>query len=294
MAPHVIRPRSLVPMLSALLLVFASVGFAQAEAPASFDARAVYVKAPSDVAGRTRPLQVVVALHGMGGEGEGFCQGFLGAAARNGWVVVAPTFKYRNWKDPATVAEDDVALTQELARFIDGLTTRLGAPVEEKVVLLGFSRGAQLAHRFALAYPERTRAVAAMSAGTYTVPFKRMLGADQRFPFGTADLASRLGRTIVGDLSSIDFWVAVGADDTYAEDVPRQWDLLLGRTRVQRAQAFTTAMTSAGAPTELAVYKNVGHAMSAEMIKGATGFIERTTAPRPKENFFGRYGTFAF
>lgn len=281
-------------MLSALLLVLASVGLAQAEAPASFDARAVYVHTPANVADRARPLQVVVALHGMGGEGRGFCQVFLSAAERNGWVLVAPTFKYRNWKDPATVAEDDVALTRELARFVADLPARLGAPVEGKVILLGFSRGAQLAHRFALAYPERTRAVAAMSAGTYTVPFKRMLGADQRFPFGIADLASRLGRNIDEEkISAVNFWVAVGGDDSYADDIPRQWDPLLGKTRVQRAQAFANAMANLGAPTQLTVYTNVGHAMSAEMIKGAMSFIERATALRPKERIFGRRGTFA-
>lgn len=68
------------------------------DAPASFDARAVYVFTPSRPS--ERPLQVVFALHGMGGEGKGFCQGFLNAAERNGWVIVAPTFSYRNWKDP--------------------------------------------------------------------------------------------------------------------------------------------------------------------------------------------------
>jgi predicted esterase len=291
MCVHLVRPRSLALVLLALLLALASVGLVAAaptEAPASFDAPSVYVHAPSDLAWRTKPLQVVVALHGMGGEGQGFCQGFLSAAERNGWVVVAPTFKYRNWRDPATVAEDDVALTQQLARFVDQLPAQLGAPVEDKIVLLGFSRGAQLAHRFALAYPERTRAVAAMSAGTYTVPFKRMLGADQRFPFGTSDLAARLDRKIdEGKIASVDFWVAVGADDNAVDDVPRQWDPLLGRTRLQRAQAFTDALISAGAPAELTVYKNLGHQMSAEMIRGATGFVERTTAPRPKERFFG-------
>jgi poly(3-hydroxybutyrate) depolymerase len=298
MYAHLNRPRSLSPVLLALLLALSSVGLvaaSPADAPASFDARSVYVHAPADLATRTKPLQVVVALHGMGGEGKGFCQGLLSAADRNGWVVVAPTFGYRNWKDPATVAEDDVALTRQLAAFVDGLPAQLGAPVEEKVVLLGFSRGAQLAHRFALAYPEKTRAVAAMSAGTYTVPFKRMLGADQSFPFGTADLSSRLGRKIDDrKVAAIDFWVAVGGDDNVVADVPRQWDSLLGKTRLQRAQAFTQMMNSAGAPTELTVFKNVGHVMSADMVRGATSFVERVTRPRPKERFFGAAGVYAF
>src|SRR5205823_13124815 len=115
---------------AALLLLCLGPSSAQAagpaEAPASFDRASVYVYTPSNAARIDHPLQVVFALHGMGGEGRGFCQGFLNAAERNGWVVVAPTFSYRNWKDPATVAEDDVALTQSLVELLDSMPQRVG------------------------------------------------------------------------------------------------------------------------------------------------------------------------
>ena len=268
-------------MLAGLLL---SALPAFADAPASFDASDAYVHMPPN-AGARGPLQVVVALHGMGGEGKGFCQSFLSAAERNGWVVVAPTFKYRNWKDPATVAEDDVALTRDLAELLDGLPARLGVETRRRAVLVGFSRGAQLAHRFAFAYPERTRAVAAMSAGTYTLPgAEEPLGADDRtqplrFPFGTADLEARLGRDVdERAIPKVPFWIAVGANDDRAEDVPRQWDNLLGKTRVQRAQSFARRLTELGAPVTLTVFPNVGHAMAPEMSRGATAFLEQASS----------------
>src|SRR5262249_36145694 len=161
---------------------------------------------PRSALDRAEPVQVVFALHGMGDEGRPFCQGFLSAAERNGWVVVAPTFKYRDWHDPQLVAEDDVALTAQLVALLDRMEDRLRHPLRNRVMLLGFSRGAQLAHRFALAYPERTRAVAAVSAGTYTFPGKTFA-----FPYGTSDLESRVGHTIDAKLlGGVPFWIAVG------------------------------------------------------------------------------------
>ena len=115
-------PTSLRSLVAALLLLCLSVPLAHAaapaDAPASFDRGSVYIYAPSNAARISQPLQVVFALHGMGGEGKGFCQGLLGAADRQGWIVVAPTFSYRNWRDPAVVAADDIALTRGLVDLL--------------------------------------------------------------------------------------------------------------------------------------------------------------------------------
>src|SRR5262245_21736810 len=140
-------PKGLRAAAAALLLLCLGATLARAagtvDAPASFDSDSVYIYAPSNASRIDRPLQVVFALHGMGGEGRGFCQGFLSAAERNGWVIVAPTFSYRNWKDPAIVAEDDVALTQSLVALLDALPQRIGHATTSRAVLFGFSRGAQ-------------------------------------------------------------------------------------------------------------------------------------------------------
>ena len=236
----------------------------------------------------SEPAPIVVALHGMGGEGKGFCQRFLDSAERNGWIIVAPTFRYRNWTDPVTVAEDDVALTRQLIGFLDELPKRHGLRVDSRVSIIGFSRGAQLAHRFALAYPERTRAIAAISAGTYTLPVPTAQTASGQksmvFPYGTADLASRFRReSDPAALAQVSFWIAVGAKDNNADDVPRQWDPFQGRDRVQRARAFATSLGTLGVPVKLTVFPNVGHSMSADMAAGATGFVAQLlkAAPTP-------------
>ncbi|HEY3082832.1 MAG TPA: alpha/beta hydrolase-fold protein [Chloroflexota bacterium] len=274
----------LLGLVLALLCAFASSAHASpSEAPASFDAPSVYLYVPAGLQGQATPAQVVFALHGMGGEGKGFSQALIGAAEQNGWVLVAPTFRYRNWRDPATVAEDDLALTHDLVALLDTLPGRIGRPVERRAIVLGFSRGAQLAHRFALTYPERTRAVAAMSAGSYTVPspLDPSQGADRPllFPFGTADLAWRSGHPIDADaLDRIPFWIGVGGDDTTAADVPRQWDTLLGKTRLERARSFVSYLKAAGAPASLAVFPHSGHAMTPEMVSAAVAFLRQETA----------------
>lgn len=272
----------------ALLLGLVVPTAVHAERPASFDPAAAYVYLPPGALNRAEPLQVVFALHGMGDEGKRFCQGFLNAAERNGWVVVAPTFKYRNWMDPATVAEDDVALTGQLAAMLDSMRDRVNHPVRKRAMLLGFSRGAQLAQRFALVYPERTRAVAAVSAGTYTYPGKLLASQGSqrilRFPFGTADLETLTGRRVDAKLlGGVPFWIAVGGADSNAQDVPRQWDTIFGDTRVQRASTFTRTLIAAGVPASLTVYPGVGHGMAPEMLRGAATFMEDVTEPLAPE-----------
>jgi predicted esterase len=282
-APAALLFALLLALLCALApSVHAAPADAPAEAPASFDAASAFVYLPPGLADRSRPAQVVFALHGMGGNGKGFCQGLLGAADREGWIVIAPTFSYRNWRDPATVAADDIALTRGLVDLLDQLPGRLGRPIESKAVVLGFSRGAQLAHRFAEAYPDRTRAAVVMSAGSYTVPSPVDAGgAPLPFPFGTADLAARSGHPVdARALGAVRFWVAVGGNDNNPGDVPRQWDRLVGTSRLERATNFVRLLKATGAAATLRVFPNTGHEVSPDMLGGAIEFLRQTTARR--------------
>src|SRR3989440_3046161 len=141
-----------------------------AELPASIPD--VFVHVPRGVTPET-PLQVLVALHGMGGNGPLFAAGLLRDAERNHWLVVAPTIEYGDWTDPAQVAREDPRLIRWLAGYLEHLDLYAGVPVKPRVLLLGHSRGAQLAHRFAFFEPQRVLAVAVLAAGTYTLPFER-------------------------------------------------------------------------------------------------------------------------
>src|SRR5690349_10134525 len=48
----------------------------------------------------TEPLQVVVALHGMGGNGADFGNSLVSQADAHGWLLVAPTINYGDWTNP--------------------------------------------------------------------------------------------------------------------------------------------------------------------------------------------------
>ena len=69
-----------------------------------------------------QPEQIVVALHGMGGNGADF-GGSLGSQAdAHGWLIVAPTIRYRDWTDPQQIAREDPALIAWLSDEINALT----------------------------------------------------------------------------------------------------------------------------------------------------------------------------
>jgi predicted esterase len=228
----------------------------------------------------TDRMEVLVALHGMGGRGSEFCQSLLSRADRERWVVVAPTFAYGDWRDPNQVTrEESSRFIPRLHEFLAELPARTGLPLEQKAAFFGYSRGAQLAQRFAMVYPEQTLGVAALSAGSYTLPQSQLEVNGQavtlRYPFGTADLRERFGRDFnPSALGGIQFWVAVGASDNNPNDLPRQWDPYLGNNRVARAEAFAQRLREVGAPTQLALFPGVGHAVTEEMTARALDFID--------------------
>ncbi len=244
-----------------------------AELPAGIPS--VYLHLPRDLPTNS-PVQVLVALHGMGGNGEQFAANLLRDAERNQWLIVAPTIDYGDWTDPAQVAREDPRLIRWLAGYLDHLDLYAGVPVKPRVLLLGHSRGAQLAHRFAFFEPERVLAVAALAAGTYTLPFERgPQGNLIRFPFGMADLSTIAGhpfsRTSV--IEDTDFWLGVGTEDNNPADLPRAWDQYIGTTRVQRALMFQAALHDLGARSVLVVFRGEKHALSAQMAASADSFL---------------------
>ena len=245
---------------------------------------ALFVYVPSN-ADLHQPVQVLVAMHGMGGNGKEFCQSLIAAAERNGWIVVAPTFRYQDYMNPALVLQDDLSFLPRLKATLDDLPRRTGLATRDRVLLYGHSRGAQAVHRFATYYPERTLGVVAMSAGSYTLPLATTVGgtggrAQQLpLPYGVADLRARLGRDFDAEaFKQIRFQVEVGGQDTNPNETPRAWDPYLGRSRIDRARAYTRALQELGVPAELRVYPEAGHAISAQMHDDALAFLQQVAA----------------
>jgi pimeloyl-ACP methyl ester carboxylesterase len=237
----------------------------------------VYLRAPQGGLPQDRPVQVLLVLHGMGGNGQAFAQDLIDQADRYGWLIVAPTIAYGDWTNPDVVASEDPLLIQTLNNYLDELPQIVGTPTRHLVLILGHSRGAQLAHRFAEFRPDRVLAIAALSAGTYTMPTTNGPNGNFNFPFGVHDLEQYTGHPFDADrFDSVGIWVGVGGQDTNAADVPRQWDTVEGSTRVQRAQAFETAAQQLGASAVLRVFGNAGHGLTSEMHLAACDYLNRS------------------
>ncbi len=224
-----------------------------------------------------QPLRVLVALHGMGDTGEDFVRPLLPRAEEHGWAVLAPTIAYRDYRDPSMVRKDGENLPR-LKALLDTLPARYGIQFQPEVLLFGFSRGSQEAHRFSFMYPEATLGVAGMSAGSYTLPLSSVVRqgavAALKYPFGIQDVDAICGRSFNSEAAQkVKYWVAVGGRDTKVEDVPRQWDQYLGNNRVERAQSFVGALKSFGAQAQYALFPEAVHEVTESMRRGAVDFL---------------------
>lgn len=242
--------------------------------------------------GPAGPRTVVIALHGIGGTGPGIASVLLNQARANGWVLVTPTIPYGDWRNPSQLTGEELRLMPQLSNLIDYVRDEAGVVSSGRVMLFGFSRGAQAALRFTLLYPERVDAVAAFSAGTYTLPVRSVATATGlalvKMPFGVADLPELSGRIFDQvRLTGVRFLIGVGATDNNNGDVPRQWDPYLGRNRVERATKFASVLTELGCETSLAVVPATGHELNSAVMDQVTGFLTTSAARARSEGVLG-------
>jgi predicted esterase len=226
-----------------------------------------------------KPLPILLALDGVGGAVPSTTERLGECAARNGWVLVAPSIMYRDYLDPDQIRLDDSEDAPRLMALLASLRTRIdGVPIADRIFVYGFSRGGQLAHRLALFYPDAVASVAVVAAGAYTLPFTELPvgNRDQPlvFPFGVRDLERYTGRPFDPvALRRVSFWLGVGTDDTDAEQVPRAWDRYLGATRIQRAERFAEALQTVGAPVSLHRFAGAGHEETRAMLTRVCEFF---------------------
>ena len=237
----------------------------------------LYVHLPPQ-ASPQKPLRVLLVLHGMGGNGEIFSQNLLRDADRNNWLVIAPTFQYQNYLDPKQLMDDDLQFTKRILDTLDVLPKRLNLQLRQHILIYGFSRGAQLAHRFAYFYPDRVESVVTLSAGAYTLPAEKQTTDKGSqiipFPYGIGDLQEWLGQPVNWQaLKKISFWIGVGAQDDQASDVSRAFDQYGGKTRIERAKTFQQALQSVGIDTHLTIFPDSTHEVTSQMRVSALQFL---------------------
>jgi len=186
-------------------------------------------------------LAPLIALHGISRNASELVDLLLADAARSGRIIVVPHFSARRWphfQRPCRSARPDQALLALLSQLAVTMPAFAG-PVD----LFGHSGGAQLAHRFAMLYPQRVGRLNLAAAGWYCLPDTSMA-----HPYGLGANAApdalcwaRRHAQALPAYLRLPVQLYVGSDDTLRDASLRQepeLDRLQGRTRIDRAQTY--------------------------------------------------------
>lgn len=197
-------------------------------------------------AGHTPDRPVVIVMHGMGRNGDEYCDAWVPAADRHGLLIVAPTFPSESWPgsrlyNDGHVREEDGAVrpraswSNAIPATVFGWLRAAGLTTRERPMLWGHSAGGQFVHRLvALQGADGFEAIGAANAGWYTAPT-----LDRPYPEGLGGLGQ--------DDAAIVRWLAApmvifAGDqdiDTTADNLPRHAAALAqGPNRFARAHAM--------------------------------------------------------
>lgn len=231
-----------------------------------------YLFVPEDLDPALSPL---VCVHGISRNAEEHARAFATVAARHRRLLIAPHFDVARFDGFQRLAGGIEEAVEALWSEVEACVGFALGPVD----LVGFSGGAQFAHRYALLNPQRVRSQALVAAGWYTFPSGR-----DPFPYGVKASGSR-GRRCAENLArflSIPTLVLVGAEDSQRDAALRRIadvDIKQGINRIERASrwsaAFLQAATRAGVATALqfATLPGCGHAFESCVADG--GLVER-------------------
>ena len=189
----------------------------------------------------TTPL---IAIHGISRNIEQMVEEFSTQAAEQGRTIILPEFSLKEWPVFQRVnrkIRPDRAILSLLAtlRKLEIINT---GPID----LFGYSGGGQLAHRFAMLYPELIGQLHIGAAGWYTLP-----KADLPYPLGlgpTTNGDTSWGRRMSTGLNGFlkhKITVYVGSEDVYAESTLLDNPLLnqsQGTNRVERARHYVNTL----------------------------------------------------
>lgn len=193
-------------------------------------------------------LPPLMVLHGISRNADDLVALFRPEAERTGRKIVVPHFTREVWphfQRPAKAALPDQALLALLAHLAL-IDPSFAGPIN----LFGHSGGAQLAHRFAMLYPNRLGRLHLAAAGWYCLPDTSMaypygLGADET-P-GSLTWARRHQDGLASYLR-LPVSVYVGTRDTRHDAALRQTEALdrqQGTTRLARAETYVERFRAA-------------------------------------------------
>lgn len=194
-------------------------------------------------------LPLVVSVHGYTRQPQAHWQAFAERVIARGAALLVPCFPeqgFRQYQQLVRLRRPDRPQRADLALIeaVDDAAARHGVCFEPWR-LFGHSGGAQFAHRFALAHPERVAALGLSAAGWYTLPSDAW-----PYPYGVAGADAWLGRPIdVAAFLRLPVRVWIGRRDRRDHVHLRRDPLveaLQGTHRLQRARRWVRALRAAG------------------------------------------------
>ncbi len=161
---------------------------------------------------------LLIAVHGRMASGRGEFQLWKQYADREGFVLVAPNFigKFNEFEGGSD---------RTLVKIVEEVSQDYRID-RDRVLLSGFSWGAEFAYRFAMSYPSLVSAAALLNPGTLPAPERAQPGRRPRF------------------------YIAVGGNEPSAA----------------KAAGWAAALRQAGYQVELVVASGVGHSIPSRAI----------------------------
>lgn len=193
-------------------------------------------------------LPPLVVLHGISRNADELLDLFRPEAERSGRIVIVPHFAQSTWphfQRPCRAARPDQALLALLSHL-----AAIDPMLAGQVDLFGHSGGAQLAHRFAMLFPQKLGRLHLAAPGWYCLPDTGMA-----HPYGLGVDAApgsltwvRRHRQALPAYLRLPVQVYVGSADDQREVALRQSPQLdrgQGRTRIARAETYVARFRTA-------------------------------------------------
>lgn len=166
---------------------------------------------PRDAA---RLLQTLVVVHGSDFKHESMCRFFATLGDETACLVLAPLFAPSDGANPDPngykfLRSSHADYDRVLLDMVDAVGERFGC-ARERFFLFGFSGGAQFAHRFLYAHPERLHAISIAAPGMVT-----LIDPDRPAWVGTGGLATLCGNDLdLDQVRRVDVQLLVGSEDS--------------------------------------------------------------------------------
>lgn len=196
--------------------------------------------------------RLVISIHGANRNVDVQARLLSAYAEQYGAVLVLPHFSEALYGDYQRLGRVGRGRRADLAlhRIVSEAAARSGVR-GDRFHLFGFSAGAQFAHRYAMAYPNRVAFAVLVNAGQYTLP-----DPERKYPRGIGSSRKLPGLRFDPDaFLRVPMAVLVGSSESDESPVTlprRNRDANPGRkNRSERARAWVTAMQQAAREREI-------------------------------------------